>query len=130
MAMTYFPAIIEAGDEPGFSVFFPDLPGCISAGDTLQQAARNAEAALHGHLGLMVEAGETVPMPSEIGAMIVEPDIKVAALVLVPFDVPSARTMRINITLPEDLLRRIDAATGNRSKFLARAAEKALRSTR
>jgi predicted RNase H-like HicB family nuclease len=126
MATLYFPAVIERGDEPGFSVFFPDVPGCTSAGETLQQAAGNAETALHGHVELMIEAGEAVPPPSELGAMAIDPDVHAAALILIPLDLPSSRTTRINITLPEDLLRRIDAAASNRSKFLARAAAKAL----
>lgn len=48
MATQYFPAIVEAGAS-GFGVFFPDLPGCTSAGDTVEKAARNAKDALRGH---------------------------------------------------------------------------------
>ena len=57
MSVVYFPAIVEGGKRKGYSVFFPDLPGCVSAGDTLQAAARNAEEGLEGgHLAFMVEA--------------------------------------------------------------------------
>jgi predicted RNase H-like HicB family nuclease len=42
MATVWYPAIIERAED-GFSVFFPDVPGCVSAGATIQEAARNAE---------------------------------------------------------------------------------------
>ena len=45
MAASYYPAIVERAGK-GYSVFFPDLPGCTSSGATLQDAARNAEEAL------------------------------------------------------------------------------------
>jgi predicted RNase H-like HicB family nuclease len=57
MGTVYFVAVIEAGQAPGYSVFFPDLAGCASAGDTVDEAARNAEEALALHLAGMVEDG-------------------------------------------------------------------------
>jgi predicted RNase H-like HicB family nuclease len=50
MQQQYFTAIIEAGGNSGYGVYFPDLPGCVSAGDTIEEAARNAEEALSLHL--------------------------------------------------------------------------------
>jgi predicted RNase H-like HicB family nuclease len=128
MTQVYFPAIVERGEEPGYSVFFPDLPGLASAGDTIQAAARNAETGLRGHLEMMVEAGEPIPDPSELDAIPRDDDIQEAARLLVRAEVPSSRIVRINVTLPEDLIRRIDARADNRSKFLAVAAERALQS--
>jgi predicted RNase H-like HicB family nuclease len=58
----YYPAIIEPASE-GYGVFFPDVPGCTSAGVTVQEAARNAEEALQAHLGLAAERGEAIPPP-------------------------------------------------------------------
>jgi predicted RNase H-like HicB family nuclease len=64
MAIRHYPAIIEGDAASGYSVFFPDLPGCTSGGATLQAAALNAEEALSGHIELMLEDGERVPEPS------------------------------------------------------------------
>ena len=50
MPVRHYPAIVEGDAETGYSVFFPDLPGCTSGGDTLQEAALNAEEALAGHI--------------------------------------------------------------------------------
>jgi predicted RNase H-like HicB family nuclease len=128
MSIIYFPAIVEGSRRKGYSVFFPDLPGLASAGDTLQAAARNAEEGLRGHLELMVEEGLAIPRPTELDAIKHDTEVKEAARILVRAEIPSTRVQRINVTLPEDLIRRIDSQTDNRSGFLAKAAEAALAS--
>jgi predicted RNase H-like HicB family nuclease len=119
----YYPAIVERAVD-GFGVFFPDLPGCTSAGATLQEAVRNAETALQAHIDLASEHGEAVPDPSELDAITSDPDVAEAARVLVRADVPG-RAVRVNITLPEDLLAAVDryaSRTGHtRSGLLAQA---------
>lgn len=126
MAIIYFPAIVETGDLPGYGVFFPDLPGLASAGDSVQEAARNAEETLHGHLELMVEDGMAIPEPSALDRIAHDSEVREAARILVRAVVPSERVLRVNVTLPEDLVQRIDERTNNRSRFLAEAAEKLL----
>jgi predicted RNase H-like HicB family nuclease len=85
MAIRHYPAIIEGDAATGYSVFFPDLPGCTSGGDTLQQAALNAEQALAGHIELMLQAGELPPVPSVLDMLPrpIEPDVIEAARLLV-----------------------------------------------
>ena len=128
----YFPAIVERADE-GFGVFFPDLPGCTSAGATLQDAVRNAEDALQAHIDLTAEHGEAIPEPSDLDAVPREPDVAEVARVLVRADVPG-RAVRVNITLPEDLLAAVDryaARTGHtRSGLLAQAVRERMRRDR
>lgn len=126
MTTVYFPAIVEGTRRSGYSVFFPDLPGLASAGKSLQEAARSAEEGLRGHLELMVETGDAIPTPRDLDAIPRDPQVKEAARILVRADLPSTKVLRVNVTLPEDLLRRIDARTKNRSGFLAEAAERAL----
>ncbi len=91
----FFPAIVEA-DADGYSVFFPDLPGCASSGTTLQEAARNAEEALQAHIDLTAEHGEEVPEPSDLDAVVVDPDIAVAARLLVRADIAKAKPARVS----------------------------------
>jgi predicted RNase H-like HicB family nuclease len=126
MSTIYFGAIIEGNARDGYSVFFPDLPGLASAGDTLQAAAIHAGEGLRGHVGLMIEEGLAMPVPSELDAIARDPEVEEAARILVPVEVPSSKVLRVNVTLPEDLLQRIDAKSPNRSRFLAEAAERAL----
>jgi len=85
MAIRHYPAIIEGDARTGYSVFFPDLPGCTSGGQTLQVAALNAEEALAGHVDLMLQAGETLPEPSLLDTLPrpVEPDVVEAGRLLV-----------------------------------------------
>jgi predicted RNase H-like HicB family nuclease len=85
MAIRHYPAIIEGDAKTGYSVFFPDLPGCTSGGDSLQQAALNAEQALAGHVDLMLRAGERLPEPSILDTLPqpIEPDVVEAARLLV-----------------------------------------------
>jgi predicted RNase H-like HicB family nuclease len=60
-----FPAIFETFDnEPGYTITFPDLPGCFSEGNTLQEALVYAKEALELHLYSMEEDNEVIPLPS------------------------------------------------------------------
>jgi len=59
-----FPAIFEPGDERGYCVTFPDLPGCITEGDTLEEALHMAREALELHLYGMEEDGDPIPDPT------------------------------------------------------------------
>jgi predicted RNase H-like HicB family nuclease len=84
----YYPAFIETASE-GYGVFFPDVPGCISAGATVQDATHNAAEALQAHLDLAAEHGETIPESSELDAIAPEPDVVEAARVSVRVEVPA-----------------------------------------
>src|SRR5258705_10565249 len=124
--MTSYIGLIRKDADSDFGVDFPDFPGCVSAGDTLDEARRMAQEALELHVGGMVEDGEKLPTPSRLDAIMADAENADAVAFLVTLPGPADRTVRVKITLPERLLRRIDARAKNRSAFLARAAEKAL----
>ena len=130
---SFYPAIVERAADGGFGVFFPDVPGCTSGGDTLQEAARNAEEALQSHADLLAEAGQSMPEPSELDRVDVEAGVREAARLLVRVE-PPRRATRINVTLPEDLLAAVDRFAERRgftrSGFLAQAARDAMRRDR
>lgn len=132
MGVAYYPAIIERGTD-GFGVFFPDLPGCTSAGDSLQDAARNAEEALQGHVDLSAEHGEALSPPSDLDALAPDSDVVEAARVLVRVELPD-RAVRVNITLPEGLLAEADHYARRmgftRSGLLAQAVRERMRRER
>lgn len=125
----YYPAVIEAATK-GFGVYFPDIPGCTSGGDTLEDAMRNAEEGLQGHLDLLAGDGQDIPAPSDLAAVQVDADVAVAALVLVRAEI-AGRSVRVNITMPEETLQAVDTYAKrhgyNRSNFLAYAARRAMR---
>ena len=129
MFVRYYPAVIERSTT-GFGVFFPDLPGCTSFGSTVQDAARNAEAGLQGHIEVSVEHGDALAEPSDLDTLQVDADIDEVARVLVRAEMPG-RSVRVNITLPEDLLATLDrhakAQGVSRSGLLAQAARVLIR---
>ncbi len=59
-----YPAILEGDPETGFGVNFPDLRGCVSAGDSANEAALNAQEALCLHLEGLI--GEGLPRPPRV----------------------------------------------------------------
>ena len=88
-----------------------------------------AREALELHVRGMTEDGDGLPVPSSLDVIMGDPDNNAAVAFLVTVPEAVERNVRVNITLPEPLLRRIDARVRNRSAFLARAAEKALSET-
>lgn len=117
----YYPAIIEKEPDSDFGVFFSDFPGCVSAGDTVDEAMLNAHEALALHVELMVEDGDPLPKPSSIEEIAAQHSETTVAVTLIPVT-PPGRIKRINITLDEGLLADIDSVTDNRSRFLAESA--------
>ena len=73
-----YPAYFRCVASGGYSVDFPDLPGCVSAGDGLEEALSMAREALSLHLYGMAEDGEPMPSPSEPAGLPVEPGSFVA----------------------------------------------------
>lgn len=128
MATIIYPAIIERA-AGGYSVFFPDLPGCVSAGQTVQQAVLNAEEALAGHLLVAAKHGDAIGEPSTLDALAADPDVDEVARILVRAERPG-KSVRLNITLDEALVAAIDQVAPNRSGFLADAARRELSARR
>ena len=127
--LQFYPALFEGDDQTGYGVLFADFPGCVSAGETLNEAARNAAEALALHIEGMTEDGETIPEPSGLEATpewLVGP---VATRALVPVEV-ATRSVRVQVTFNEALLRRLDLAASaegfTRSGYLAHAARECL----
>lgn len=129
MSTLIFPIAIEPGDEAhAFGVVVPDLPGCFSAGDTLEEAYANAKEAIETHLAVLIDEGMAVPVQQALSGHRSHPDyadwlwgfVEVA-------DIPAMKkTVRLNISLSENLLREIDQHAKSmhltRSGFLAQAA--------
>jgi len=129
-----YPAILEKTQD-GYSVFFIDLPGAISAGNNYEDAIRNAKECLSLHLYAMLADNEVLPNPTHIDTVmtqlesdelfaLIEPDI---------FSVKAHqedKAIRINITIPKSLLEAIDKRATqlhlNRSALIQKAAQEIL----
>ncbi len=110
-----------------YGVDFPDFPGCVSAGRTLDEARRMAAEALPLHIYGMLEDGAAMPAPSSLEAVMEGPDNRDAVGFLVEVPTRGTRPVRVNVTLPEELVAAIDRVTTNRSRFLSEAAREKLR---
>jgi predicted RNase H-like HicB family nuclease len=124
-----FPIFIQKDKRSDYGVIIPDLPGCFSAGETLEQAIQNAHEAIECHLeGLFID-NEPVPLKKHLEQHLEDdPELQGCILALVEIDISmlSGKTTRINVSLPERFLAQIDEFTqqqgGNRSGFLLDAA--------
>ncbi|MDO8892622.1 MAG: type II toxin-antitoxin system HicB family antitoxin [Sulfurimicrobium sp.] len=123
----HYPVAIENGtDTEAFGVVVPDLPGCFSAGDTLEEAFIQTEEAITGWIETALDAGLEIPKPSSIEALRkAHPEYEGWTWGLVKVDPAMLDdTMeRVNISLPRRILHRLDAqaraAGETRSGFIA-----------
>lgn len=125
--MRYYVALIHKEAKSDFGISFPDFPGCISAGATLQEAMAMGAEALAGHVETMIEAGLKIPAPTPLDKVMAKRENRDGVAVMVPEPGLGNEPERVNVMLPRRLLRRIDAASKNRSRFLAEAAEEKLK---
>jgi predicted RNase H-like HicB family nuclease len=123
--MATYIALIHKEADSDYGVSFPDFPGCVTAGATLEVARKLASEVLEFHVRGMVEDGEPVPDPSTLDQVREAAEAKDAAIVLVDLSVKPEKTTRINITMPAAGLRRIDTRARtwglSRSEYLMRA---------
>jgi predicted RNase H-like HicB family nuclease len=118
--------------DPGsdYGVSFPDLPGLITVGKDLDDARTMAEEALAFHIEGLVEDGEAIPEASSLEAIMANPENRDGVAILVAVNTDAHKAVRVNITLPADVLAQIDKFAEShgytRSGFLAQAAKRAI----
>lgn len=98
--MTSYIGLIRKDANSDFGVDFPDFPGCVSAGATLDEARRMAPEALDLHIGGVLEDGEALPVPSSLEAVMADPENADAVAFLVSVPEAADRTVRVNILCP------------------------------
>lgn len=134
---TYFVAVIEKDADSAFGVWFPDVEGCFSAGDTVEEAVANASLALRQHVEAIESAGRSVPQARSVDDVIHDGEVAAsieagAILFAVPLLADAGRTVRINISLDKALVDQIDIAASKRgltrSAFLSQAAREKISS--
>jgi predicted RNase H-like HicB family nuclease len=123
------PIAIHKDEGSVYGVIVPDIPGCHSWGDTIDDAINNAKDAIFSHLELLLELGEKIDIRySKIEDLQKQVDYRDATWALVEVDISKldSKPERVNISLPRFILSRIDeyvaAKHETRSGFLARAA--------
>jgi predicted RNase H-like HicB family nuclease len=73
--MPYYVAIVEdAGPDKAVGLWFPDLPGCFSAGDTVDEALLNATEAVSLYADALAKEGRALPAPRSVSALRADPE--------------------------------------------------------
>ena len=124
--MMRYPILIEEGScTTAFGVVVPDLPGCFSAGDTLDEALDGAKEAAAAWIDTALDAGGPIPAPSTLEEARRQPGYEGWTVGVVDLD-PALfddSIERVNITLPKRVLRRLDdlaaARHQSRGAFIA-----------
>ena len=128
--MRQYIALIHKEADSDYGVSFPDLSGVISAGRTLDEAREMAAEALALHLEGLAADGEAAPEPSSLEKIMSDAQNKEAVAVLIAAPAADVKSVRINVTMPADVLDQIDRYAEQqgftRSGFLAPAAKKAM----
>ena|SRR5690242_17349623 len=121
-----YPIAIEVGTAAtAYGVVVPDLPGCFSAGDSIDEAVKAAEEAAAAWIDATLDAGGAVPPPSSIETLRSCSDYAGWAFGFINVDpaLLDSTIERVNITLPRRVLRRLDdqarAAGESRSGYIA-----------
>lgn len=120
--------VIHKDPDSDYGVTVPDLPGCYSAGYSIEDALAQTREAIELHLEGMFEDGGSLPDLSTIENLRRRKNYRDGTWAIVEIDLSkiSGRAKRINITLPERLLDQIDKAASaeriSRSGYLAKAA--------
>lgn len=100
-------AYLHKDRKSDYGVSFPDFPGCITVGRTLDEARRLAAEALRFHIEGMMEDGDPIPKPSTLDSLAADPARKGAVAFLVSVDV-AERVVRYNITARKSQMAEID----------------------
>lgn len=132
-----YPIVIEkpTNENECYGVIVPDVAGCFSAGDTLDEAIKNAHEAISLHLDMLASDGDDIPQATSITNHQDNPDYQgmVWALVEVDLSAYMGKAEKINVTLPSRLIAKIDAKVKanksfykSRSNYLAQLASRDL----
>ncbi len=128
--MQHYIALIHKDADSDYGVSFPDLPGVITAGSNLDEARKLAAEALAFHLEGLAEDGEAAPEPSTLEEIMSVRENMDGVAVLIAAPATEVKSIRINVTMPADVLDQIDRYAERegftRSGFLAQAAKKAM----
>ncbi|MCD6584511.1 MAG: type II toxin-antitoxin system HicB family antitoxin [Desulfobacteraceae bacterium] len=121
-----FPIVVHKEKESDFGVTIPDIPGCFTAGTTIDEAIANVQEAVECHL----EDETDIPTPTSIETHVENTDYAGGVWIMadINFSFMEGKTVRVNITIPKNILHKIDIAAKkygkSRSNFLVDSAQK------
>ena len=88
-----YPVVIEPGDEiSAFGVIVPDMPGCFSAGDSLDEALVATGEAMAAWIDATLDAGEAIPAPTSLEQLRLSPEYVGSTFDVISLDPPCSTT--------------------------------------
>lgn len=129
--MVRYVAVVESSRKRRYGAWFPDLPGCVATGRSIEELSRNAADAIRLWAEDAIESGEVLPAPRDLDDLNALEDVREslsrgATFVCIPLLLETGRPAKANISLDAGLLQSIDEAAKarglTRSAFLASAA--------
>jgi len=128
--MRSYIGLIHKAADGDFGVSFPDFPGVTAVGTNLDDARAVAQEALALHFASLAEDGAAVPAPSTLEAVMSDANNRDRVAILVCIKTEQSRAIRVNVTMPEDVLAQLDkyahAHGFTRSRLLTQAAKRLL----
>lgn len=124
--MAHYIGIIHKDENTDYGVCFPDFPGCITAGSTMEELVAMAKEALEFHMQGMVEDGERLPQPMSLKQAKAHEFAEDADAFVVIEAQPPSKPVRVNVMLDSAVLAQISRVSKNRSEFLNEAAREKL----
>ncbi len=111
----HYSVVVHKDKESDYGVIVPDIPGCVSAGNTYEEALLSAREAIECHIEGLLTDGEALPLTTDIELHLNNPNYADGIWGIVEIDLSqlSGKAKRINITLPEKVLTLIDLYTKN-----------------
>ena len=127
----HYPVVIHKDKDSDYGVIVPDIPGCFSAGSSVTEALKQAKEAIECHLeGLMLDSEDIPSATEDYTSLAGSEEYRGGIWHLIEIDLNKldTRTKRINVTIPERTLNRMDRYVkehrfDSRSGFIAQAAE-------
>ncbi len=124
--MTAYIALIRKEPKSCYGVDFPDFQGCITGGDSIDEAKDAAAEALQFHIDGMIKDGDAIPKPSSLEKVLADPDNADAVAFLIDVKARREKSVPVTFTIRPSVLARVDAsaaaAGSTRSAFLTQAA--------
>lgn len=118
-----FPVYLHKAESEGYSGFVPDIVGCFFAGETIDKTIVDATEAIDAHLESLADRGKVLPEAKDISAYIDNEDCQGGIWAYVDIDISKydGKAVKLNITLPQNLLVRIDTFVETHKEFNSRS---------
>ncbi|EFC92391.1 protein of unknown function UPF0150 [Dethiosulfovibrio peptidovorans DSM 11002] len=119
-----FPAVFHYNSDGRIGIYFPDLPGCVSQATSDEEGIKKATEALELHIFGMEEDGDSIPDPSRLSDIDLEPGertVMISAIMPLVRDAMESKAIKKTLTLPYWLNRAAEAKGVNFSALLQNA---------